>query len=55
MLREKGNTCMRRWKFHDLLGRPFLRQAKWGGEWWVEGLIDFEKNVYSVYPGNAYR
>ena len=26
-----------------------------GGQWWVEGLIDFEKNVYSVYPGNAYR
>ena len=47
---------MRRWKFHDLLGRPFLRQAKWGGgEWWDEGSIDFEKNVYSVNPGNAYR
>ena len=41
---------MRRWKFHDLLGRPFLRQAKWGGgrEWWDEGSIDFEK-MYTLY------
>ena len=50
MLRDKGNICMRRGKFHDLLGRPYL-----GGGGWVEGLIDFEKNLYSVYPGNAYR
>ena len=26
-----------------------------GGGGGVGGLIDFEKNVYSVYPGNAYR
>ena len=26
-----------------------------GGVWWDEGLFDFEKNVYSVYPGSAYR
>ena len=51
MLRDKGNICMRRGKFHDLLGRPYLG----GGGGWVEGLIYFEKNVYSVYPGNAYR
>ena len=26
-----------------------------GGKWWDEGLFDFEKNAYSVYPGSAYR
>ena len=45
MLRDKGNTCMRRGKFHDLLGRPFLRQPKW----WDEGLIDFKKKMYTLY------
>ena len=58
MLRNKGN--MRRGKFHDCSGGPFLRRAMWGGGGevvggWDEGLFDFEKNVYSVYPGSAYR
>ena len=54
MVHEKGN--MRHGKFHDLSGGPFLRRViRGGGEWWDEGLFDFEKNVYSVYPGSAYR
>ena len=45
MLRDKGN--MRRGKSHGLSGGPFVRQAGWvGGGGWVEGLVDFRKNIY---------
>ena len=58
MLRNKGN--MRRGKFHDCSGGPFLRRAMWGGGGevvggWDEGLFDFEKNglilkkMYTLY------
>ena len=45
MLRDKGN--MRRGKFHDLSGGPFLRQAVWG-EWWDEGSFILKK-MYTLY------
>ena len=41
MLRDKGN--MRHGKLHGLSGGPFVRQ---GGGGWVEGLVDFRKNIY---------
>ena len=55
MLRYKGN--MRRGKFLGLSGGSFLRWAwgREGGEWWGEGLGDFEKNIYALYPRSAYR
>ena len=54
MLRDKGN--MRRGKKYACFPRsvgPTISEAAKG--WWGEGLGDFEKYKYTVYPGSAHR
>ena len=51
MLRNKGN--MRRGKFHDCSGGPFLRRAMWGGGGGevgggMRGCFIFKK-IYTLY------
>ena len=57
MLRDKGN--MRRGKkyacFPRSVGPTIFEAAKgWGGGGGGEGLGDFEKYKYTVYPGSAH-
>ena len=53
-LRDKGN--MRRGKKYACFPRSFgpaISEA--AREWWGEGLGDFEKYEYTVYPGSVHK